>query len=440
MKYPNHVCVFLLYALSTLCFSCSKTEEESFLKRNLEELSFDYIEESKEFTIRSTGAWSIDIPASSDWIKVSPSSGIGDGETYQKIEVTCLRNTDDEREGIIYLNGSGQSEVPIKIQQRNGLFEWHTHPNGRYLSIDESLIVDQNSNVQIKIPYKKAIGNESFPVEVSLTGNGAAGLQFIGNEGSITDEGDGYLYLPIEGTPTTQGALEIQVKINNQDFGSVQTIAGNGATLIDENFTGLLWGGDCIGNKEGVTSVRATAELSLSDETVACPIGTNGANGSGLTSTIRTSNPSFYRDIGLENWLGLRNYMRPGYIQLGATGATGTEFGSLISPGLSLADGEKKDILVTFKAAIYDSPYPSSVRVGLFPKGVVGVNINNFNLVSNKENIPLEIRSQSWVEVSCVIKDATNASSLAIMLPEDTNQGGTVQASRLYIDDIIVTY
>lgn len=440
MKYRNYLSTILLFALSTCFYSCSKTEKEPFLKRNLEELSFDYIEESKEFTIRATGEWSINIPASNNWIKVEPSSGTGNGETYQKIKVTCLRNTDDKREGIIYLNGSGQDNVPIKIQQNNGLFEWYKHPNGKYLSLDGALIVQQNSSLQIQIPYKKAIGNESFPVEVSLSGKGAAGLQFTGSQGSITNGGDGYMYLPITGTPTTQGELQIQVKVNNQDFGTLQTIASNGTTLIEQHFTKFLWGGDCIGNKDGVTTTKATAEMALSDETIVCTIGTNGANGSGVTSTIRTSNTSLYQEIGLENWLGLRNYMRPGYIQLGATSATGVEFGSIISPGLALANGETKDILVSFKVAFYNSPYPPSVLVGLFPKGVIGVNLNNLNLLTNRESIPLAIAQQTWVNVSCVIKNATNASSIAILLPEDTNQGGTVQASRIYIDEIKVTY
>ncbi|ACU05965.1 BACON domain-containing protein [Pedobacter heparinus] len=440
MKYPNYLCLFLLLALNTCFYSCSKNEDEPFLKRNLDELSFNYFEESKEFTIRATGDWSIDIPAGNEWIKVEPSSGTGDGKSYQKIKVTCLQNISEKREGTIYLNGAGQANVPLKVRQNNGLFEWYKYPNGKYLALTGTLIAQQNSNLQIKIPYRKAIGNESFPVQVSLTGKGAAGLQFNGNQGTITDRGDGYLYLPVSGTPTTQGELLIQVKVNNQDFGTIQTITANGTTLVQQNFAKFLWGGDCIGNKDGVTSTKAIAEMSLADETILCVVGTNGANGSGVTSTIRTSNPTLYKEMGLENWLGVRNYMRPGYLQLGATSATATEFGSIITPGLALGAGETKDILVTFKVAFYNAPFPSSVLVGLFPKSVLGVNIANLNLLTNKESIPLEMNTLTWVEVSCVIKNATNASSLAILLPESTNQAGTVQASRLYIDDIIVTY
>ncbi|MBL1410170.1 BACON domain-containing protein [Sphingobacterium faecale] len=440
MKYYKSYNLYLVFAFVLFFSNCEKEKSESFLKRNVEQLSFDYIEESKEFTVRATGDWSIQIPDEDNWIKVEPQSGTGDGNTYQKVKVTCIRNTSEARKGTIYLSGSSQQNVPIKINQNNGLFEWATHSNGKYLALEGDLTVGKTITAKLKVPYRKAVGDEKFPVTIELSGKGATGINAPTGPIQVSTSGDGFLYIPLNGLTETQGLVEIAVKIDNQDFGTMQTIAGQGQTIIKQSFDNFLWGGDCIANKDGITSIKATAEMALGDETILCAVGTNGANGSGVTSTIRTSNPTFYKSIGLEGWLGVRNYMRPGYIQLGAASATATEFGSILTPALPIPTGENKDLLVTFKAALYNNPGPSSILVGLFPKAVQGVTLANINSLTNKVSIPFNVATMKWIEVSCVIKAATNASALTIMLPEDTNQNGTVQASRLYIDDIIVTY
>lgn len=441
MKFQKLPIAFFLLTFIFSLLSCKENSEDVFLKRNVEELSFDYAESSKEFTVRSNGKWSIEVPSEySSWIKVEPSSGIGDGSAYQKVIVTCNRNTAEVREGAIYLNGAAQPEVPVKIIQNNGLFEWKTYSNGNHAELQNPLIVGQASTSTINIPYIKAVGNESFPVTVTLSGKGASGLSVGTTTIAISEEGDGFIRIPVSGTPNTQGYVQVNVKVNNQDFGQINTISAVGNTIIEQRFNKFIWGGDCIGNKEGVTTTKATAEMSLSDETKICAIGDNGANGSGVTSTIRNSNTSFYKEIEMENWFGLRNYMRTGYIQLGAASSTASEFGSLISPALALPIGSTQDLLVTFRAAIYNNPAPESILVGLVPKNTDGIKTTNISVISNKESLPINIMHQTWVNITCVVKNATNTSSLVISLPEELNQGGAVQAGRLYIDDIVVTY
>jgi len=407
-----------------VCLVSCKKDSEQFLKRNTDLLQFSYTESSAKFTVRATGAWHIDIPAQYSWIKVSPQEGVGDGVTYQEVVVTCMNNTGDAREGYIYLNGEGQKDVPIKIEQANGVFEWLTYDNGSRLSLNNFLVVNTPSSASIRVPYIKASGQEQVTVAVTISGKGSAGLAV--NAASFTlAQGDGYLEIPIDGTPTSQGEVSLQVSINGSDFGTVSTVALVGQTLVEQRFDKFLWGGDCIGNKPGVTTVQPTASMTLADETTACAVGTNGANGSGVTSTIRTSNPAFYKEIEMEDWRGVRNYMRPGYIQLGATSATADEYGSL---------------LVEFKLGIYNAPYPNKMVVGLIPKGTELLRINNYSTVTNRAELPVDFPAYKWVSYSCVIKNATNASCLVIALPEELNQGGAVQASRIYVDDIKVTY
>ena len=429
----------LIFSLISLfcIFSCKK-DSTQFLKRNTDRLSFSYNESSAHFTIRATGQWSVVIPEEFSWIKVSPQQGNGDGTTYQEVQVSCINNPGEARTGFIYLQGGGQSDVPVKIEQENGVFEWLHYDNGSQLDLQDRLVLNTPSTASIKVPYIKATGSEQVSVQVSYSGKGAAGLTPATIPMSL-DAGDGSLQIPVAGTPSEQGEVNITVKVDGKDFGTISTITGIGQTLFNQAFNKFLWGGDCIGNKAGVSTIMPTASMTLTDAIAACAVGTNGANGSGVTSTIRTSNPAFYKDIEMENWTGVRNYMRPGYIQLGATSATADEYGSLITPTLNLPSGTF-DLLVQFKLGVYNQPAPQQLVVGLVPKNTEAVKISTYATISSKVQLPVAIPSLKWVNFSCVIKNATNQSALVIALPEDLNQGGAVQASRIYVDAINVSY
>ncbi|MBF6629391.1 MAG: BACON domain-containing protein [Proteiniphilum sp.] len=439
MNVRNITTIIAALLSTVMFFSCEENSEE-FLKRNLEELHFEYTESTLEFTVRATGQWSVAIPAEYSWIKADPASGTGNPDEYQKIRITCERNVGDVREGSIFLNGSGQSDVEIRIFQRDGLFEWTTVPNGARMDIDGLLQLENASTAYIRIPYLKATGEESFSMSASLSGKGAEGLSIDQSEVAIVDEGDGFIAIPITGTPARQGVVNVQVTLDNEDLGTVSALARVGSTILTKSFDEFKYGGDCIGNRAGITSINATADISLSDETKECAIGDNGANGSGVTSTIRGNNVSFYEEIKMTGWLGLRNYMRPGYIQLGAASATAKEYGSLLTPGLDIPDGVTVDIQVTFRGATYNDPSPDRIMLGLYPKGVQGINLSNIQNVTQREYVPFEIGHQKWVEFSVIIQNATNESALAISLPEEWVQSDAVQAARYYIDDIVVSY
>lgn len=428
--------ILLLISISTV-FSCQK-EGAQFLKRNTDHLSFGYNESSDHFTIRTTGQWSIVIPEQFNWIKVSPQSGNGDGTAYQEVQVTCMNNPGEARQGIIYLQGGGQSDVPVHIDQENGVFEWLPYDNGSKLGLQDQLIVNTPSTASIKIPYIKATGKEQVTVQVTFSGKGAAGLTTVTAPLNL-QAGDGFLQIPVSGTPTTQGEVNMTVTVDGNDFGTLTTVSGIGQTLIDQSFNKFPWGGDCIANKGGITTTMPTASMTLADPTTACAVGTNGANGSGVTSTIRINNPGFYKEIGMENWTGTRNYMRPGYIQLGAASATADEYGCLITPPLNLPAGTF-DLFVQFRLGIYTQPAPEKIVVGLIPKNTEGVEIGNYNTITSKVQLPVTIPALKWVNYSCVIKDATGESGLVISLPEELNQGGAVQAGRIYVDAINVYY
>lgn len=137
MKFIHKLTIVL--ALGGICgLAACSDDDQGFLKRNLREMSFPYVESSDTFTIRATGDWQIsDTPDSREWtnaygwVHVDQLSGKGDPGTYQKVTVTCDQNTSEERNATIYLHGCGEENVAIAIRQDNGIFEWKPFDNGQ---------------------------------------------------------------------------------------------------------------------------------------------------------------------------------------------------------------------------------------------------------------------------------------------------------------------
>ena len=103
MKFFHKLTIILALAGIGGLTACSD-DDSGFLKRNLREMSFSYVESSNTFTIRATGDWYIsDVPDSREWtgayswVHVDRLSGKGSPDTYQKITVTCDQNVSDER-------------------------------------------------------------------------------------------------------------------------------------------------------------------------------------------------------------------------------------------------------------------------------------------------------------------------------------------------------
>ena len=84
MKFIHKLTIVL--ALGGICgLAACSDDDQGFLKRNLREMSFPYVESSDTFTIRATGDWQIsDAPDSREWtnaygwVHVDRLSGKGD--------------------------------------------------------------------------------------------------------------------------------------------------------------------------------------------------------------------------------------------------------------------------------------------------------------------------------------------------------------------------
>ena len=176
MKFIHKLTIVL--ALGGICgLAACSDDDQGFLKRNLREMSFPYVESSDTFTIRATGDWQIsDTPDSREWtnaygwVHVDQLSGKGDPGTYQKVTVTCDQNTSEERNATIYLHGCGEENVAIAIRQDNGIFEWKPFDNGQQFDVSGMLKLNAEAGAKLRIPYIKALGTEKYTVTVTQTG------------------------------------------------------------------------------------------------------------------------------------------------------------------------------------------------------------------------------------------------------------------------------
>ncbi|WP_295939798.1 BACON domain-containing protein [uncultured Alistipes sp.] len=459
MKYLHKLTIILALAGLFGMSGCSD-DDKSFLKRNLREMSFSYLESSNTFTIRATGDWYIsDVPDRTEWTDAAPwvhvdqLSGKGNPGVYQKITVTCDPNIGVERYSKIYLHGSGEQNVEIAITQENGVFEWKPFDNGQKFDVSGLMKLNTESEAVLRIPYIKATGTEKYTFTVTQTGGN--GLSVANGEYGISAPGNGYIEIPISGTGTKQGIVTFAVKATDaggaeKDFGLYSTIVragfdpeGEETPLLVQNFNKFPWGGDCIGKKAGVVPVDKTvANLSLDSPTTSITSGTNASIG-GITSTVRNGNAVFYRAIGMEGWTGYLNYMCPGYMQFGSAGDNNDgQPGNIISPILDIPTGY--DMLLTCKVAIWAAA-PDQGMVGICEKNdgfwIARGTLSKIN-TATKRYFTLDIPTYTWIDVAVVIPNpgAQVNPAFFVSTADSWFDGSKVKAGRWYIDDIKLVY
>lgn len=222
MKFIHKLTIVL--ALGGICgLAACSDDDQGFLKRNLREMSFPYVESSDTFTIRATGDWQIsDTPDSREWtnaygwVHVDQLSGKGDPGTYQKVTVTCDQNTSEERNATIYLHGCGEENVAIAIRQDNGIFEWKPFDNGQQFDVSGMLKLNAEAGAKLRIPYIKALGTEKYTVTVTQTGGD--GITAASGSYSLPTAGNGYIEVPLTGTNAGIGGITSTVRNGNAAF------------------------------------------------------------------------------------------------------------------------------------------------------------------------------------------------------------------------------
>lgn len=344
MKKIINISISLL--LLTFIVACSKDDNPSFLKRDTDHLNFAYNESQTTFTVRTNGAWSIDL-SEATWVSVDRMEGVGDGEKVEVITATASRNVGDVREGVIKIIGGGK-EALIHIHQADGTVLFgtpsFTQPFLPSTALEDAFLV---------IPYEKGGITESVPVKTEVSGEGVGSVEVFALDVDMSSE-TGSIKIPIQGTPSVGGELKLVVQLLDQTI-TVNTqvkAQGNldpvGTVYLKQNFDLLVLGGDHVGGVAGIHLEGAWPTIDgkrvLPENPVFVTSGTRNTDGSG--DYFNTMHSSYVAMRGLGGWSGLRVYERPGYVKLGVT----ADEGYLNTPKLEKIQGWA-DIKVKFSAA-----------------------------------------------------------------------------------------
>lgn len=315
--------------------------------RDTDELEFPYSVSTQSFTIRTDGSWNL--TTEEDWIHMDPAQGVGDGRSYQYVNVTVDRNAGEKRTGEVVIHAAGR-DLKVFIRQDDGIFALKE----AYL-LGTLLEGEEIAGIYVAIPYEKALGTELMDVEVELDGEGASGIECEPVQGEKLQEGDGEVLVALSGTPRSMGDIDIRVTLtlSTQAEPVTQTtrsFVSSENIVYEMTFDKLIWGGDYVANKTGFWP--GNQNLDVTPDTPATEVATSGQDGSGdfFNSGM---NPAFTADRGLAEWDGSKVYEHPGYPKIG----TGSALGWIMAPALNfqaLGLSEPQDIFVQFDWCRWD--------------------------------------------------------------------------------------
>lgn len=185
--------------------SCSKDSLRDVFKRQTDQMSFDYISESKVMNIASSEKWTV--VSSNEWIKVTPTAGEG-GQQEKTIELTVLHNRGDQRSGVVTISNSKKSyDVSIVQSQGN-------------LTLDKAFVassftVNQDiTGAKVTIPYLKGSDDDFVNVTATLQGPGASGISIENLEDYKLQAGDGFIPLELSGVTKATGEIQIDLDVS----------------------------------------------------------------------------------------------------------------------------------------------------------------------------------------------------------------------------------
>lgn len=205
MKTRKIIALLAMGFVALATTSC-KEDEELFLKRSHDALTYSYFESSQDLLVLSNGRWMVE--SNDSWISVSPSEGVGDGRTEQKVAITVTQNDEGERTGSVTLT-DGVKRLTVAVTQEDGFFTLSKPTVAPSFDLYEE-IVDK----YVEIPYQKGKPNYSIDVEATLDGPGAEGLAIESVKGYRPEAGNGTIALGITGTPTKKGEIEVTLRVN----------------------------------------------------------------------------------------------------------------------------------------------------------------------------------------------------------------------------------
>jgi hypothetical protein len=166
--------------------------------KDSDKLTFEYHTSSQTFMICTNAPWSV--YCDDNWLSLEPTEGTGDGKTWQEIRVSAGRNTGDERSDKITIVANGKELSVAVVQHKIVFFET---PSLQGTLMSETAM----ENVFLNIPYKNALGSETFTVSVAVSGVAADGIHPV-NDYPVSLTGiQGSFDIPLTGSPSTYGPV-----------------------------------------------------------------------------------------------------------------------------------------------------------------------------------------------------------------------------------------
>lgn len=406
----KHFALAAIVAVGALATSCS-SDDDPFVLRSDDNLSFSYAIEAKDFTVCTNGDWTItsDCP----WLSFSATSGKGDGTTREKIEVTAERNISDAREGSFILHAAGRDLTVVCSQAEGAPLTFASS------SISGSLQAGKAADeINISVPYTYGYAGQTITLHATLSGAGAAGLS-VADQSFTLSSPSGTLSLPISGTPTTAGPLVIKVVSDDATANTsmVQTSVLS-KVVLEQHFDLMLWGGDVVANKTGITGSFIAGDggkvIDTSQPVATCKASTDGSN-----DLILTMAESYRVLRGFSGWDGAKIYEHPGYIKMG----TASAIGYVITPALEgLSDGTTS-VKVTCRVAQYITEKGGSLTITVLNGGTPSIDQYTYKYTPTKT-------TSTWEDLSFTIDGVNKATKVKF---------STTGNKRFCMDDIVIS-
>lgn len=215
--------LLMLAVVACTVLSCSD-DDDPFVLRDTDYLSFEYTESSQTFTIRTNGSWNVN--SGNEWITLDPVSGTGDGEKYEHVTVKVDRNGGQERDGKVTIQAAGR-EIYIDVHQHVGPVIVFGTPiiTGGVLQEDVDITA-----AKVSIPYSGAMGDEQFTISITASGS-AAGINAVSNHSVTLSGRSGTIEVPLSGKPQTAGEVNFTITTSYTSLHPSANISGFGATV-----------------------------------------------------------------------------------------------------------------------------------------------------------------------------------------------------------------
>lgn len=423
--------VSLLLASLFIIPSCQEEEVNPYMRRDTDAVNIGYNEGSTAtVTVRYPGQWYA--VSDVDWLSVSPdinSPAVGNGTDFQTVTITASRNAGDAREGNIrILASNGGFDLGVTVTQAEGKTTLGTP------EISGNLFRDEVAAASILVKYAKAKGGEKIEISASVTGDAGLAVASV-TEKTIESAGDGSVSVPIKGTPTIFGEIQIPVVVKLDGVekfnGTLKANVLSPDIVFIQTFDKMIFGANYAANEWGIGVEGKQTYYWNAPEDMWAPMakgdqdGTYDVFGDSNASWAAYDIQGFRKDRGIDGWEGVRVYEHPGYIKVG----TGSNYGMFKLPALSKLSGTTT-VTLTMKLLRFDNTTGNIVI-----STEEGGNVLGGTLTADNFPAQASAAERKWTVKSFVIEDATPKTRIKV----STETSPDLAKTRFNVDSIVVS-